>query len=129
MPTQCGGGPDVQGDQDSDPLNNTDCMSTSSTLLSALNILSGGSPITSVKPVDAARATEIQAYSSEAKAELSTSGEQAGSSSGGGDGGSGRFGGGAAGPGLLLPLLLTAARRRRGASGRDGTELAVGGGR
>lgn len=49
VPTRCGGGPDVQGDQDSDPLSNTDCMSTSSTLLSALNILSGGAPITSVQ--------------------------------------------------------------------------------
>ncbi|WP_148044659.1 M36 family metallopeptidase [Stagnimonas aquatica] len=127
--TQCSGGPDFQGDQDSDPLNNTDCMSTSSTLLSALNILSGGSPITSVKPGDAARATEIQAYSSEAKAELSASSDPGGSSSGGGDGGSGRFGGGAAGLGLLLPLLLAAARRRRLASGRDGAELGAGGGR
>jgi extracellular elastinolytic metalloproteinase len=112
--TQCSGGPDFQGEQDSDPANSTDCMSANAQWITALNVVSGGSLVTAIKPGDTARATDIQVFSSTAKAELVTAGSRNG---GGTDGKSdaqsgGRFGGGAAPAALLLPLLLVALRRR-----------------
>lgn len=112
--TQCSGGPDFQGEQDGDPLNATDCMSTDTVLLTALNVALGGSLITPVKPGDGARATDIQVFSSapSVKLEAGSSGG-GGGSTGGGTPDAGRFGASALGWLLLLPLALGAALRRR----------------
>ncbi len=113
--TQCSGGPHFQGELDNDPLNNTDCMSTDTFLLTALNVALGGSLITPVKPGDAARATEIQVFASAPSVKLEGGSGGGGStgSPGGGTPDAGRFGASALGWVFLLPLLLGAALRRR----------------
>ncbi|WP_428310469.1 M36 family metallopeptidase [Hydrocarboniphaga sp.] len=106
LTSQCTGGPAYQGDTDSDPLNNTDCPSSSG-LISGLNLVLGGD-VVGPAPASYVRATDIQVFSSAPA--VSTQG-----ASGGGSGvpGASSKDGAALGPALLLPLLLMAGLRRR----------------
>lgn len=115
LTNQCTGNPLYAGEQDSDPLNDTDCAT-------AAALTDPTDPTQLVNPPAApgavVRATELQVFT--APAPGSVGGEDGGSGGGGGGGGSGGSGGGSTDRGggsldllLLLPLLAAARLRRK----------------